>query len=208
MRLMLPPLYVLRHGETEWNRADRMQGGLDSPLTPLGRSQALAMGRALAAAGVGPQTHDALCSPQGRARDTAALALGPLGMQAQADSRLREIAMGQWAGLARSEIAARWPGPSDEGLVAFYSRAPEGEGFVALWARVGAVLAEIRRPTVIVTHGMTSRALRALAMGLALDRIGDLPGGQGIVFEIRDGVSRILPVDGLPQRDATANAAT
>ncbi len=204
---MLPPLYVLRHGETEWNRDARMQGGLDSPLTPLGRAQSVAMGRALRAAGVGEQTHDALCSPQGRARDTAVLALGALGIHARADERLREIAMGRWAGLARSDIALRWPGPEDEGLVDFYARAPGGEGFAALWARVGAVLADIRRPTVIVTHGMTSRALRGRALGLSVDRIGDLPGGQGVVFEIRDGVSRALPGDGLPDTGAAGIAA-
>ena len=36
----LPELFVLRHGETEWNRARRMQGGLDSLLTAKGEDQA------------------------------------------------------------------------------------------------------------------------------------------------------------------------
>ena len=43
------PLYVPRHGETEWNVAQRMQGGLDLPLTARGRVQAAEMARLLAA---------------------------------------------------------------------------------------------------------------------------------------------------------------
>lgn len=59
-----------------------MQGGLDSALTPLGRAQAAGMGRVLASLGVSPLTHLALTSPQGRARETAGLALEPLGLDA------------------------------------------------------------------------------------------------------------------------------
>ena len=35
-----PPLYILRHGETEWNASGRLQGRFDSPLTEKGRAQA------------------------------------------------------------------------------------------------------------------------------------------------------------------------
>ena len=67
----MPPLFLLRHGQTVWNREGRMQGRLDSPLTPLGQVQAARQGAILRANGV---AFPARTSPRGRARTTAALA--------------------------------------------------------------------------------------------------------------------------------------
>ncbi len=190
-----PEIYVLRHGETLWNREGRMQGGRDSPLTPLGRAQAEAMGRLLAAAGVTAQSHDLLCSPQGRALATAERVLAQYargGGRIVTDPDLREIAMGLWSGLTRDEIDARWPGPEGEHFLDFYARAPGAEDFAALWQRTGEVLARLTRPTVIVTHGMTSRFLRSRATGLGMDALDRLEGGQGCVHHLRDGVHRTL----------------
>jgi probable phosphoglycerate mutase len=185
----LPDLFILRHGETDWNRAGRMQGGLDSPLTDLGRAQARAMGAALARHGVGPATHHILSSPQGRCVTTAQLAFD---RDPAPDPRLVEIAMGDWAGLTTAEIAARWPGPQGEDFMALYARVPNGESFASLSARCHALLATLDRPTVIVTHGMTSRFLRALALGLDP---ADVPGGQGVIHHLSGGVARIIATD-------------
>lgn len=183
----LPDLLILRHGETEWNREGRMQGRLDSPLTPEGRAQARLLGRMLRRLGVTPDSHAALTSPQPRASITADLALVPLGFGITADPDLVEIDMGRWAGLTRAEILARWPGPPDEDWIALYARVPDGESFDALFARAESVLARIVRPSVIVTHGVTSRFLRAAALGLGRQGVADLPGGQGVIHRIRDG---------------------
>jgi len=191
--MILPEICVIRHGETEWNRAGRMQGGLDSPLTDLGRAQAQAMGAALRAFGVRAGVWSAPTSPQGRAVQTARLALAPLGMEAEPVADLREIAIGDWAGLSREEIAAGWPGPEDEHFLDTYARAPGGEGFAALWHRVGLVLAGLTGPVVIVTHGMTSRFLRTRALGLGIDQLDVVQGGQGEVFHIKAGMQRVLP---------------
>ena len=182
--MTIPEFYVMRHGETEWNAARRMQGGLDSKLTGTGRAQARAMGQALKARGVGPDTHRLLCSPQGRARETARLAFG---VEPDCDPRLREIAMGDWSGLDRAEIDARWPGPPEEHFIAFYARAPNGEGFDSLWARSAELLAALDRPAILVTHGMTSRVLRTIALGRSRAEMGRLPGGQGVVFRLSQG---------------------
>ncbi|SLN17900.1 histidine phosphatase family protein [Roseisalinus antarcticus] len=193
-----PELYVLRHGETEWNREGRWQGAQDSPLTARGRAQAEAMGMALASLGVGPDTHDLRHSLQGRARDTALAVSRATGLGMIADDRLREIGVGAWSGLLRSEIARDWPAPDPhEHFLETYARAPGGEPFDALWARAVTLLGALSRPTVLVTHGITSRFIRTAALGLGMDRLDEVPGGQGVIFRLAEGGQEMLDPAGL-----------
>lgn len=180
----LPELLLLRHAETEWNREGRFQGALDSPLTEQGREQAAALGAVLSGLGVTPGTHAALTSPQGRARATARIALGPLGVPVGEDERLAEIGMGAWTGLRRAEIDARWPGPDAEPILDFYARCPDGEAVAAVASRAGAVLAGLDRPTIIVTHGITLRVLCALALGRDLTEAGAITIPQGSLARV------------------------
>jgi probable phosphoglycerate mutase len=198
--------FLLRHGETVWNAAGRLQGALDSPLTPRGQAQARAMGRALASLGVSARSHRWISSPLGRAVQTAELARGapPDGL----DARLAEIGMGDWAGLTLTDIDARWPGPPGEGLVDFYARVPGGESFASLTTRVRAALDDLRTPSVIVTHGITSRFLRGAVLGLPPAALGDLPGGHGVIFHCANGrVTQVARVDPLPEAPAGGIAA-
>lgn len=186
----MPDLLILRHGETEWNLAGRMQGALDSPLTERGRAQAAAQGRLLAQFGIDGWT--AWSSPQGRARSTAEIALGT-SARLRFDSRLVEIGMGQWTGLQRTQIATEVPHlfESDTDLT-WYDHAPEGEGLQALYTRTGAFLDTLSGPAVIVTHGITSRMLRCHALGRGPDAFADLPGGQGVVYHLSGAVQTCL----------------
>jgi probable phosphoglycerate mutase len=188
----LPELLVLRHGETEWNRAGRFQGERDSPLTPLGRAQAEALGQLLGAEGVSDRTHAAWTSPQGRAAETAKVALGPLGIEAREDARLVEIAMGGWTGLSRGEVDRGWPPVAGEGVLGFYARCPGGERLEAVAARAGAALAAVEGPTVLVTHGITLRVLCALALGLAPGAAEGIVVPQGSLARLRDGGLTVL----------------
>lgn len=189
----LPDLYILRHGETVANAEGRMQGGLDSPLTAKGLAQAEAMAELLRGQGLPTGQVDLFSSPQGRALRTAAPIAGVLGCEVQCDLRIAEIGMGQWAGLLLSEIAARWPAPHEnETVLEFYKRVPEGERFDSLWARTGQFLESLERPAVVVTHGFTSRFLRAQIMGYGMDQVGDVPDGQGVIFAFRGGRQTIL----------------
>lgn len=204
--MTLPEILVLRHGETAWNRESRYQGALDSPLTERGEAQARALGRILAGLGVSPRTHDARTSDQGRARATARLALGPVGLVPVGDARLREIAMGAWTGMRRADIDRRWPGPPGEGVVAFYARCEGGEGLEAVAARCRAVLGDLARPTVLVTHGLTLRVLCALALGGA-PRDGEaVDAPQGSLIRLRDGRLEVLE-PGLPDPAPAARTA-
>ena len=199
-----PELLLLRHGQTEWNREGRFQGARDSRLTELGRAQAGAMGALLRGLGVGAGSHAALTSPQGRARETARIALGPLGLEPAEEPRLVEIGMGEWTGLTRAEIDGRWPGVPGEGLLDFYGRCPGGETLADLARRAGEVLTAFAQPTVVVTHGITLRVLCALALGLPPEEGGRLPTRQGAVHRIAAGRLEVLATD-LPETAHAAN---
>jgi probable phosphoglycerate mutase len=189
----LPELYILRHGETVANAEGRMQGGFDSPLTAKGEAQAHAMAQRLADQGLAKGAFDVISSPQGRAMRTAEPVARLMGCAVLTDTRIAEIGMGRWAGLLLSDIAERWPAAyENESVLEFYRRVPEGESFDSLWARTGAFLSDLKRPAVVVTHGFTSRFLRAQVMGWGMDRLGEVPDGQGVIFAFRGGQQTIL----------------
>lgn len=176
-------IYVLRHGETEWNRAGRMQGALDSPLTEKGRRQAVDQGEILKRCNLAG--FNWFSSPQGRSMATAALA-APNFVPVQ-DARLAEISVGDWDGANRAEMQKAAPHVFELDVeLEWYNHAPGGEGFDRLEARCRSFLADLSGPAVIFTHGITSRFLRCLAQGLPIEAFSDVDGGQGIIYRILD----------------------
>jgi len=186
-----PPLYILRHGETEWNRSGRLQGHLDSPLTALGRRQAEAQNALLKCHA--PADAVAISSDSARSVLTARIALAGLDLPLSRDARLREVALGDWQGMTLDEIQRDW-GFLIEGRDPFDWKfdAPGGESLADLAARARAVLDGLAGPTVIVTHGLTSRVLRCLALGRSPADLGQVPGGQGVVHVVENGTARVL----------------
>ena len=185
-----PDLLILRHGETEWNRQGRWQGDLDSPLTETGVAQARAMGRLLVDMGVTPDSHDFWTSPLGRARQTAleiGTAFSAGGPLFREDARLREISVGDWIGMTRQEILQVSDLSEDAHFMDFYAAAPQGESFEQMSKRARGFLQTLTRPAVVVTHGITSRVLRAVVLGWDLPRLAELPGGQGVIHRVCDG---------------------
>ncbi|RKF15178.1 histidine phosphatase family protein [Roseovarius spongiae] len=181
-----PDIWFLRHGETEWNLEGRIQGRRDSPLTARGRAQALRQGAIIApiAARIMPGAGPILVSPLGRARETAALALPDL--PARFEPRLAEIDTGAWEGRLKADLPA---GLCD---LEFYGAAPGGEGVEALMARVEALLQDLGRPTIIVSHGLLGQVLRGLVLGLDRALMGTLPNRQGCVMALSGGAEEIL----------------
>lgn len=96
---------VVRHGETQWNVAARLQGHGDSPLTPAGEAQAAAIAARLA----GERFDRLLSSDLGRAWRTAQAIAARTGLEAVADERLRERNYGVAEGLTHAQIGERYP---------------------------------------------------------------------------------------------------
>ena len=98
-------LIIWRHGNTDWNAGDRVQGQSDSPLNARGRDQAAAAAPLLAAL-----RPDAIVSSDlSRAADTAGALAAVTGLPVSFDARLRERHFGIWQGLTLDEIAERYP---------------------------------------------------------------------------------------------------
>jgi len=182
-----PELYILRHGETEWNFENRMQGWLNSPLTAKGEMDAARQGEILR--GLDLDGFVFWSSPSGRAVQTAGIACGPLAEAVHTDSRLREIGVGDWGGRLRDEL----PMPTgDDPYAAQYEMAPNGEGLAAVAVRVTAFLADLDAPAVLITHGITSRVIRSIVVGEHALANPSIHGGQGCVYHLKDGVQKLL----------------
>ncbi len=185
--MIYPELYILRHGQTEWNAENRMQGWLNSPLTPKGHKDAARQGEILATLNL--EGFAFWSSPSGRAFQTAAIACGTKAETIHTDIRLREIGVGEWSGRLRDELPTS-DGPDPE--LAQYEMAPGGEGFDAVTTRAAAFLKDLKGPAVLITHGITSRALRSVVLGpMALDN-PSVHGGQGCVYHLANGVQTLF----------------
>ena len=139
-----PTIYYIRHGETSWNAAGRLQGVQDVPLNDLGRKQAAHAGNILADLFVRDGRDKSslvfVASPLGRARSTMELVRGAMKLPPAdyaLDDRLREIGYGQWEGSTLAEMQVRDP-------VLFTKRQtekwtvspPGGESYVQVQARM------------------------------------------------------------------------
>lgn len=181
-------IYLVRHGQTEFNLARRYQGALDSPLTDHGVRQAERVGRRLRTLLEGESGWELVASPQGRARRTAEIVNAALGLPMSHDPRLREISLGEWDGLAIDEVVHKLPPGAS--VWERQLHAPGGEPFEAIAARVGEWLAEVDgsgRRIVAVSHGMAGRVLRGLYGGLSRQAMLELDVPQDAVFRLADG---------------------
>lgn len=153
------PFWFIRHGETDWNALNLSQGAVDIPLNPTGEAQARAAALLLRDCGIGA----IYASPLSRARRTAEIIGGALGLAVEIVPDLREVAFGTQEGQPMGEWFHEW--------IAERFTPEGGEPFAALRARAVAVLnALLGRPPVplIVAHGSFFRAVRS-AMGLPAD---------------------------------------
>jgi broad specificity phosphatase PhoE len=191
----MPILYYVRHGETDFNAEQRLQGRLDTLLNARGKLQAEASGgllRGLFARdnrGAGDFVY--VSSPLRRARETMEILRPPLGLPPRPygiDNRLLEISYGEWEGLTLPEIEARMPGMLAERERDKWDFAPPGgESYRELTARVGEWYASLTHDTVAAAHGGGVRALMALFDVLPKEEATHAKIAQGVVYVFADG---------------------
>lgn len=159
------PLYLIRHGETDWNAEGRLQGGRDVPLNDVGRVQAEEVAQKLRE--IEPRAEDLayLCSPMSRARETMEIMRRAMGLAPGAyrtDERLRELTFGQWEGSTWRQVRAADPDRARARERNKWSYVPpEGESYQMLMERVMPVFLAVDRPSVVVSHGGVMRAALA-----------------------------------------------
>jgi probable phosphoglycerate mutase len=187
-------LYLVRHGETDWNAERRYQGQRNIPLNARGRSQASDNGRRLAGLVPGLGDLDFQSSPLERARETMELLRDAAGLPATGytiDDRLREVSYGHWEGQLADDLAATDPGGVTARRADPFNWQPRGgESYAELTQRVAGWLECVRRDSVVVTHGGVVRALHGALFGLAPAEITGMHVAQDVVFVLeRTGAS-------------------
>lgn len=162
--------YVVRHGETLWNRSGRVQGHTDVPLSEHGRLQARALGKRLA----GHRFSAVYASDLLRATETAEVIAQDREASVTAEADLREFSYGAWEGLTLAEAEARDPEvfAARMRLRGRAFAAPGGEDMPRMLKRVRrfcARAAERHDPAedvLVVAHGGSVRALLVCLLGL------------------------------------------
>ncbi len=152
---------LIRHAETVWNRQRRVQGQLDSPLTPDGEKAAERWGRLLQAF----PWDRILSSDAGRALETAARINAHLKLDIDTDARLRELDWGQWTTQTVAQIRAHAPQAVAEQEAAGWDfRPPGGESRRCQLQRSRQALLDAARRwpgrhLLVVTHGGVIKCL-------------------------------------------------
>jgi broad specificity phosphatase PhoE len=183
-------LIFLRHGETDWNVAGRLQGHADIALNPKGESQAEEAGRTIGRI-LGRDrdrlgAFDYVSSPLQRSRRTMELARGALGLDPFAyrlDDRLMELSFGAWEGMTWPQVKAHSPHMASAREANKWSlQPPDGESYAMLSARIHPWLVNLDRDTIAVAHGGVARCLMHIIGGAPKERAPGLDIWQGRVL--------------------------
>jgi len=151
---------LIRHPQTEWNRAGRLQGRLDSPITPRGLAECDALITAIAASGLKPQR--VFSSPLGRAQQTALLIAERFHCELQLDAALQEQDFGEFEGCTLQEIRRNYPSFAEDE----HFQPPKGESLAQAVARAQAFLQRLpercpHQVVALVSHGQVIQGLIA-----------------------------------------------
>lgn len=169
-------LWLVRHGQTDWNLARRYQGHSDTPLNATGLEQA-----GLAAEALAGRSYTAIYSSDlARARVTAEIIGRRLDMAVRIDPRLREVNLGAWEGMVVADIQAQYPAEWEARQTdRLYGRPPGGESVYDVAARIWPAVDDLvaRHPdgaVILVSHGLALATVLCRAQGLPLETARDV----------------------------------
>lgn len=194
-------LYIVRHGETDWNVEHRYLGSTDLPLNERGLEQAAALAdrfRDIPLAAV-------YASDLSRSYQTAEIIGRPHGLQVSVLPELRELSFGDWEGLSESEIAERYGvdfyrnWKEDPGVIPI----PRGESLDNLLTRSLAGIEKIKachpqERVLLVTHGGNMMALGCHFNEEPLSRFWDYFPDNSAVYTLTmkdDGLSLVAKLE-------------
>ncbi len=161
---------LVRHGQTDWNAAARIQGASDVPLNAAGRAQAAQLARTLAS---GERAEAIYSSPLSRAMETAEIIGSALGLAVIPAAELTELSFGDWEGCSWAEIGERWPREFAAYAADRRNYAPpHGESYAGMLSRARPFVESLRRapggPALCVAHSAVIRGLLAEEQGLGV----------------------------------------
>lgn len=187
----LPLIYFVRHGQTDWNVENRLQGQAETDINPTGQAQATANGETLKGLISDPDVFDFVASPSRRTRETMERIRAAMGLDPEAyrtDPRLLELHFGDWQGFTYDELELHEPGSKARRAVDKWNFRPPGaaaESYEMLKERASSWLSDVTGPTVCVTHGGIFRAIFRL--------FADMPQKKAAVLAVPQ--DRILRLD-------------
>lgn len=184
-----PRFLLIRHGETDWNRAGKFQGQIDVPLNDHGRNQG-----SLAAEFLKTVPIDfGFTSTMLRPKETAQIILKhhPQ-VELQEDADLREISHGLWEGKFEAEIKAEFPGELERWHhEPEHVQMPEGENLqgvsqraIAAWQKLLTQVGNTQQTGIVVAHDATNKVLLCHLLGLSLADFWKIKQGNGAVTVI------------------------
>ncbi len=200
-------IFLVRHGETHWNREGRFQGQIDVPLNENGRAQAMAVADFLRDV----TFHHALTSPLSRPRETAlAILQHHPKVKLEAEPALAEISHGDWEGKFEPEVEAKYPGelqrwrttpaavqmPGGENLQQVRDRVVKAwERWLDRWQRDGLTPHNV----LVVAHDATNKVLLCHICGLGVENFWLFKQGNGSVtvidYPLQGGLPRLQAVN-------------
>jgi broad specificity phosphatase PhoE len=216
-------LWIVRHGQSAGNVArdaaelaglpviDIEHRDIDTPLSDLGKTQALALGHWFGELPAGRRPEVVLCSPYVRARDTTRLLLQSAGIDGKSvrvrmDERLREKEFGILDRLTVHGIRARFPELSEQRshVGKFYFRPPGGESWCDVILRLRSVMEMATREhggqrVLVVAHQVIVNCMRYLvecmdeAQILAIDKLADVPNCGVTSYEYDPATDGLVP---------------
>ena len=164
-------LWLIRHGQTDWNRQVRYQGQMDIPLNREGIAQAKAVAKHL-----NGSKFDALYSSDlVRASRTAGIIADKVGLSVILDPRLREICQGILQGMKPSEVPDKYPELIEMAKKDYQNwHAPGGESVRQVAERMAAAANDIARKypggkVLVISHGFALATLVVQAAKLPLE---------------------------------------